>query len=124
MTNCSGRKKIKVMYFVCHPSGISDRCNDTKKLDACLLLIARSLDELRYSLDRKEQNADDLFNKVQNVLSEIFSKGKKERLVNLNAVLYESLLPFTLNLNDDFFKTVSFTSCCSILKKSSVPGFR
>lgn len=75
--------------------------NNRKEEDTCLSLILRCLDQLRYNLDRKSQKAIELFNSIQHCLSLIFSQGTPNKLSKLNAVIYESKLPFTLKIDDE-----------------------
>ena len=78
--------------------------DNPQKESAILKLILRCLDQLRYNLDRGGQKANELFKQVQDMLSDLFNKNKTDKLSSLNAILYQSHLPFTLNLNEDFLK--------------------
>lgn len=73
--------------------------DNSHKQTVVLKLILRSLDQLRYNLDRKIQKAIALLNQVQEILSDIYQQHKSTKLTQLNAVLYESLLPLTLNFD-------------------------
>ena len=81
--------------------------NEYKKEEVCLRLILRCLDQLRYDLDKKSEKAIKLFHTLQDKISLLFQTGKANKLAQLNAIIYESHLPFVLEINENLLSNTT-----------------
>ena len=70
---------------------------NAKRAAACLWLIAKCLDQLRYNLDKKSPKAEELFYVLQTIIPVILSRCTTDNRPHLNSVIYESLLPFSFS---------------------------
>jgi len=67
-----------------------------------LKLIVHLLDEIRYGMDRNSQQARELFDQIQRRLSVLYQTNHYHKFSKLSAVLYDSRLPFQVDLSEDF----------------------